>query len=1228
MKKYKGIYKKIISVSLAVMMAFSMEVIPAGNSSVVEAAVSTTPLELDITISGNKSTVTWENIQDAEGYNVYRADSRYGKYTKINSSIVTKTKYEYNGKGYFKVAAVIGGKEKNKSEAISEDIKLFGENVYIFDENDNQEEVQNIVYDIYDQQEAAQFGSGRYALLFKPGTYSTQVNVGFYTQVAGLGKLPTDTTLEPTTDSQGNKIGGLECGAYWWPMTNGHVGYNATLNFWRSAENLQVNNDVMWAVSQAVSLRRMQINGKLTLHHLGGWSSGGFLADSNVKGNTESGSQQQWLSRNTSWNSWTGENWNMVFVGIADGKAPTKEWPEHAYTVVENTPVIREKPFLTVDDNDNYGVFVPELRKNAKDVSWKDGAKGETVSMDQFYVAKPDVDTADTINTALAKGKHLIFTPGIYKIDKPIKVTKANTIVLGLGLATLESTNGNSCMEISDVDGVKVSGLLFDAGEKMSEVLLRVGETGSKNDHSANPTSISDVYIRIGGEHVGKAETSMIINSNHVIGDNFWIWRADHGTGAAWDTNVTKNGLVVNGDNVTIYALMVEHYHEYQTLWKGNGGQVFFYQSEIPYDIPNQESWMSHDGTVNGYASYKVEDNVTSHNLYGAGIYSYHRDATVDLHSAIEIPDAAKVQVTHACSVMLAGHPGISHVVNNAGGSVTIAGDRQTISEYADNVAAPEILPGTGFYYNNKDVTITSATSGAKIYYTTDGTEPSATNGILYTKPFTLEQGQHTVKAIAIKAGKTNSYVTSEVITVGNALYGKKATASSKSTDAGKAIDGSMSTRWQADVEVPQWLMIDLEKEYELSSFYISWETAAASKYTIEVSQDGKEWKSVYEVTNGAKGHSIHDTITKAKARYVRVYITERATQYGASIYEFQIYGKATTEIELPDAPMTVQGNALSDTRAEINWDTVKEADSYNVYRAVGTTGGYRKINTEPVKETKFTDSGLSNNVYLYKVTAVNTAGESLKSSSFATVNLSKDDEPARPIETTVTEEEEYKRNIVRASVTGIRDSGYLYTGKAIVPTISVCYAGKELAENTDYTVEYKDNIYPGKAMMIITGKGKYTGTKNVEFDIVESDVPVVRPTETSTAVITDQIIATTEKSQETTKKTDKVRPPKKVKKLRLKKVVSGMAVITWKLNKKSEQVRGYQIVYATSKNFKKNVKKKTVSYKKFKKAKRTYKLKRLKMGKAYYVKVRAFKKVHGVKIYSRFRKMKKFKAI
>ena len=67
---------------------------------------------------------------------------------------------------------------------------------------------------------------------------------------------------------------------------------------------------------------------------------------------------------------------------------------------------------------------------------------------------------------------------------------------------------------------------------------------------------------------------------------------------------------------------MVEHFQEYQTVWNGEGGRVYFYQSEIPYDVPNQSSWMSHEGTVNGYSSIKVGDSVLSYEAWGIGIYS------------------------------------------------------------------------------------------------------------------------------------------------------------------------------------------------------------------------------------------------------------------------------------------------------------------------------------------------------------------------------------------------------------------------------------------------------------------------------------------------------------------------------------------------------------------------------------------------------------------------------
>lgn len=177
-----------------------------------------------------------------------------------------------------------------------------------------------------------------------------------------------------------------------------------------------------------------------------------------------------------------------------------------------------------------------------------------------------------------------------------------------------------------------------------------------------------------------------MIHSDDVIGDNLWVWRADHGSNVAWNENYGRNGIIINGDNVTMYALLVEHFQEYQTIWNGNGGRTYFYQSEIPYDVPDQESWMSHNGKVNGYASYKVGDKVTSHEAWGLGIYSYHRDAKVDLNSAMEVPDRDNVKIHNVCAVMLTGNPGISHIINNSGDPAVIPGDRKVIIEYENGI--------------------------------------------------------------------------------------------------------------------------------------------------------------------------------------------------------------------------------------------------------------------------------------------------------------------------------------------------------------------------------------------------------------------------------------------------------------------------------------------------------------------------------------------------------------
>ncbi len=442
---------------------------------------------------------------------------------------------------------------------------------------------------------------------------------------------------------------------------------NATLNFWRGAENMAVNPSSgtdIWAVSQASPFRRMDIRGDMQLDD-GGWSSGGFLADTNVTGQVRSGSQQQWLSGNDQLGSWSGSNWNMVFVGV--NNAPSGAFPNPPYTVVNQAPTIKEKPFLYIDQSGNYQVFVPALRTNSQGTSWGSGAPaGTSLPISQFYIAHPG-DTAATINNALAQGLNLLFTPGIYHLNSTIQVNRANTVVLGLGLATLTPDNGVTPMTVADVDGVSIAGLLFDAGTVNSPVLLQVGPTRSSLSHAANPTVLSDVFFRIGGAAVGKATQSLVINSSNVIGDDLWLWRADHGSSVGWTSNTAANGLIVNGSNVTMYGLFVEHYQQYQVIWNGNGGRTYFFQNELPYDPPNQAAWMN--GSVNGYAAYKVASSVTSHEAWGLGSYCYFNvnSSVVEAHS-FEVPNTSGVKFHDMVTVSLGGTGTISHIINNTGG--------------------------------------------------------------------------------------------------------------------------------------------------------------------------------------------------------------------------------------------------------------------------------------------------------------------------------------------------------------------------------------------------------------------------------------------------------------------------------------------------------------------------------------------------------------------------------
>ncbi|MER7534059.1 discoidin domain-containing protein [Streptomyces sp. NPDC097704] len=524
-----------------------------------------------------------------------------------------------------------------------------GPNVHVFDPSTPG--IQAKLDEVFAQQESAQFGSGRHAFLFKPGTYNgLNAQIGFYTQIAGLGLRPDDTTIN----------GDVTVDAGWF---NG----NATQNFWRGAEGLAlnpVNGTDRWAVAQASSFRRMHVKGGLNLAPNGyGWASGGYIADSKIDGQIGNYSQQQWYTRDSSIGGWSNSVWNQVFSGTEG--APAQAFPEPKYTTLDTTPISREKPYLIWEDN-QYKVFAPAKRTDARGTTWANGTpQGERIPLSRFYVVRPGT-TAATINQALDQGLHLLFTPGVYHVDRTITVNRAGTIVLGLGLATIVPDNGVTAMRVADVDGVRLAGFLVDAGTVNSPTLLDVGPQNASADHSADPTTVQDVYFRVGGAGAGRATTAMVVNSDDTIVDHTWVWRADHGEGVGWETNRADYGVRVYGDDVLATGLFVEHFNKYDVEWFGERGRTIFFQNEKAYDAPNQAAVQ--DGPYKGYAAYRVDDSVSVHEGWGLGSYCYYNvDPTIRQDHGFRAPVKPGVRFHDLLVVSLGGKGQYEHVVNGIG---------------------------------------------------------------------------------------------------------------------------------------------------------------------------------------------------------------------------------------------------------------------------------------------------------------------------------------------------------------------------------------------------------------------------------------------------------------------------------------------------------------------------------------------------------------------------------
>ena len=552
----------------------------------------------------------------------------------------------------------------------------FGPNVTVFDPGMPVSEIQATLDAAYARQVDNEMGTERYAFLFKPGTYGTadqplQIKVGYYTEIAGLGASPADVVINGKVEVYNRCLEG-----------GGTSNCLALVNFWRTLSNLSIHINAagqdgcratanFWAVSQAAPMRRVVISGgtlSLMDYCTAGpqYASGGFIADS-VLPDVVNGSQQQWLTRNSTLTSWSNGVWNQVFAGV-EGAPDDATFPNPPYTTLDTTPVSREKPYLFVDGSGRYNVRVPAAQRNSRGVS---DAAGRTVPLRDFFVARPG-DSVQTINAQLDHGRNLLLTPGVYDIARSIRVKRPGTVVLGLGHATLTAVHGATPLEVADVPGVIVAGVTIDAGLQKSRVLLQVGrEHGHGRSSAADPTTLSDVYFRVGGPHIGRTDVALEVNSDHVLIDHTWVWRADHGVEnltdtERWNTNIGRYGAIINGDDVTATGLFVEHFQRYNTVWNGDRGTTILYQNELPYDPPTQADWMN--GDVEGFAGYKVGDRVRTHDLYGGGVYVFNRNnPSIHTENGFEVPDRPGVRLHHIMTVNLSAGA-IDHVVNGVGG--------------------------------------------------------------------------------------------------------------------------------------------------------------------------------------------------------------------------------------------------------------------------------------------------------------------------------------------------------------------------------------------------------------------------------------------------------------------------------------------------------------------------------------------------------------------------------
>eukprot|EP00339_Tiarina_fusa_P013423 CAMPEP_0117002990 /NCGR_PEP_ID=MMETSP0472-20121206/4458_1 /TAXON_ID=693140 ORGANISM="Tiarina fusus, Strain LIS" /NCGR_SAMPLE_ID=MMETSP0472 /ASSEMBLY_ACC=CAM_ASM_000603 /LENGTH=694 /DNA_ID=CAMNT_0004703487 /DNA_START=162 /DNA_END=2246 /DNA_ORIENTATION=+ len=454
---------------------------------------------------------------------------------------------------------------------------------------------------------------------------------------------------------------------------------------------------MLWAVSQAAPVRRVQVaDGNLHLSLGNNYASGGYMGNVDVHRNLLFGTQQQFCVRNSNIGSHAvGGAWSMVFNGCENGETVDGEkddddddisWvgtkPQVVWEPATETRI--EKPFVFTEDNAVY-LGVPKLQADSKGTDYSNFDKYEIDNAGTTArVFRPN-DDFNEIQASANKGIKIILSPGIYRWKETLEIRKDDMVVLGLGMAAIQAPGtGGPCIRVSPhAKGVRLSGLSLEASviSKFIYEGSTLLEWGDKDNigagSSSNPGAIHDLFCFVGGrsDRTVKVETMVKIFSSHVIGDNLWLWRADHvqlmhneepNRPELSEYHVTTYGececdagLKVYGDHVTFYGLAVEHTYKDMVEWHGKYGAVYFYQSELPYDVPGD--------VYNDIAGYRVHVGADHHIAKGIGVYSYFRDyANVIVKTAVAT-HGLKGLFENVFTVWLNGYSGIQSIINGQG---------------------------------------------------------------------------------------------------------------------------------------------------------------------------------------------------------------------------------------------------------------------------------------------------------------------------------------------------------------------------------------------------------------------------------------------------------------------------------------------------------------------------------------------------------------------------------